>query len=179
MFLPPILIPAYNSSGPAFLMMCSAHGLSKQGDSRLPCRTPFSILSQSVVPCRVLVASWPAYRFLRRQVRWSGIPISLRDFQFVMIHTDKGFTVVNEIERDVFLKFPCFLYNPPNVGNLICSSSSFSKPSLGIWKFLVHIILKPSMQDFKRDLISMGDKFDCPIVSIFFGTTLLGNWDED
>ena len=179
MFLLPILIPAYNSSSPAFLMMCSAYGLSKQGDSRQSCRTPFSILNQSVVPYRVLtVASWPAYRFLRRQVRWSGIPISLRAFQFVMIHTDKGFTVVNETEIDVFLKFPCFLYNPVNVGNLISSSSSFSKPSLDIWKFLVPIILKPSMQDFKHDLISMGDKCNCPVFSTFFGTILLGNWDE-
>ena len=61
-------------------------------------------------------------------MRWSGIPISLRIFQFVMIHTVKGFSVVNETEIDVFLKFPCFLYNPANVGNLISSSSSFSKP---------------------------------------------------
>ena len=79
MFLPPILIPACNSSSPAFLMMCSAYRLNKQGDSIQPCCTPFSIFNQSIVPYRVLtVASWPAYKFLRRQVRWSGIPISLR-----------------------------------------------------------------------------------------------------
>ena len=65
--------------------------------------------------------------------------------QFVMIHTVKGFSAVNETEIDVFLKYPCFLYHPANVGNLISSSSSFSKPSLDIWKFLVHIMLKPSM----------------------------------
>ena len=70
MFLLPILIPACNSSSLAFLMMCSAYRLHKQGNSRQPCHTPFSILSQSVVPYWVLtVASWPAYRFLRRQVR--------------------------------------------------------------------------------------------------------------
>ena len=96
-----------------------------------------------------------------------------------MIHTVKGFSVVNETEIDVFLKFPCFLYNPANVGNLISRSSSFSKPSLDIWKFLVHIMLKPSMQDFKHDLTSMGDECNSPMVSIFFSTTLLGNWDED
>ena len=99
--------------------------------------------------------------------------------QFVMIHTVKGFSIVDETEIDVFLNFPCFLYNPVNVGNLISSSSSFSKSSLDIWKFLVHIILKPSMQDFKHDLTSIGDECDCPMVSIFFSTTLLGNWDED
>ena len=145
MFLLPILIPACNSSSPAFLMMCSAYGLSKQGDNRQLWCIPSSISSQSVVP----------YRFLRRQVRWSGIPISLRAFQFVMIHTDKGFTIVNKTEIDVFLKFPCFLCNPLNVGNLISSSSSFSKPSVDICKSLVCIILKPSMQDFKHDLTSM------------------------
>ena len=81
MFLPPILTPACNSSRPAFLMMCSAYRLNKQDDSRQPCHTPFSILNQSVVTCRVLtIASWPTYRFLWRQLRWSGIPISLRTF---------------------------------------------------------------------------------------------------
>ena len=81
MFLPPILIPACNSSTLAFLMMCSVYGLNKQGDSRQPYHTPFSILNLLVVPYRVLTAaSCPANRFLRRQVRGSGIPISLRAF---------------------------------------------------------------------------------------------------
>ena len=87
--------------------------------------------------------------------------------------------MVNETEIGVFLKFSCFLYNPDNVGNLISSSSSFSKPSLDIWKLLVHIMLKPGMQDFKHDLTSMGDESDGSMVSTFFGTTLLGNWDKD
>ena len=90
--------------------------------------------------------------------------------QFVMIHTVKGFSVVNETEVDIFLKFPCFLNDPVNVGNLISGSFSFSKPNLGIWKFL---------QDFKYDLTSMGDECNCSMASTFFGTTLLGNWDED
>ena len=98
---------------------------------------------------------------------------------FVMIYTDKGFSIVDETKKDVFLKFPCFFYNPVNVDNLISSSSSFSKPSLDIWKFLVHIMLKLSMQDFKHDLTSMGDECNCPVVSTFFGTTLPGDWDED
>ena len=75
----PILIPACNSSNPASLMMCSVYWLNKHGDSRQPCRNPFSILNQSVVPHRVLTAaSWPAYRFLRRQVQSSGIFISVK-----------------------------------------------------------------------------------------------------
>ena len=94
-------------------------------------------------------------------------------------NTVKGFDIVNETEADVFLEFPSYLYDPVNVGNLISGSSSFSKPSLDTWKFLVCIMLKPSMQDFKHDLTSMGDECNCPVVSTFFGTTLLGNWDED
>ena len=72
--------------------------------------------------------------------------------QFVMIHTVKGFSVADETEIGIFLKFSCFLYNPVKVGNLISSSASFSKPSLDIWKFLVNIMLKPSIQFFKHDL---------------------------
>ena len=81
MFLLAILIPACVSSSPVFLMMYSAYKLNKQCDNIPPWHTPFPILNLSVVPCLVLtVASWPSYRFLRRLVRWSGIPISLRIF---------------------------------------------------------------------------------------------------
>ena len=72
--------------------------------------------------------------------------------QFVVIHTIKGFSIVNEAE--VFLEFACFLSDSANVDNLISGSSAFSKPSLYIWKFLVHILLKPSLEDFERKLIS-------------------------
>ena len=75
LFLPAILIPACAASSPAFLMMYSAYKLNKQGDNIQPWYTPFPIWNQSVVPCPVLtVASWPGHRFLKRQVRWSGIP---------------------------------------------------------------------------------------------------------
>ena len=68
--------------------MYSAYKLNKQGDNIQPQHTPFPIWNQSVVPCPVLtVASWPAYRFLNRQFKWSGIPISFRIFQFIVIHT--------------------------------------------------------------------------------------------
>ena len=87
-FLPAILIPACASFSPAFHMMYSAYKLNKQGDNIQPWCTPFLIWNQSVFPCLILtVASWPAYRFLKRQIRWSGIPISWRIFQFVVIHT--------------------------------------------------------------------------------------------
>ena len=96
-----------------------------------------------------------------------------------MIHEVKSFSVVDETEIDVFLKSPSFLYNPANVGNLISMSSSFSKPSLDIWKFLVRLMLKSIVQDFKHDLISMGDECNCLMVIIFFSTSLLGNCNED
>ena len=67
---------------------------------------------------------------------WCGIPVSLRIFQFVVIHTVKGFSIVNEAEVDIFLEFPCFFYDPMDVGNLISVSSAFSTSSLKIRKFL-------------------------------------------
>ena len=83
-----ILISACDSSSLAFHMMYSTYKLNKQCDNIQPWRTPFPIWNQSVVPCPVLtVASWPAYRFLKRQVRWSGIPISLRIFHSLLWST--------------------------------------------------------------------------------------------
>ena len=72
-----------------------------------------------------------------------------------MIHTLKGFSVVNEAEVDVFLEFLCFLFDPVDVGNLICGSSAFSKSSLYIWKFSVDVLLKPSLTNFEVYLASM------------------------
>ena len=99
--------------------------------------------------------------------------------QFTKIHIVKGFGIVNETEIDVSLEFSSFLYDPVNVCNSISGSSSFSNSSLDIWKFFVLIMLKPSMADFKCDLTSMGDDWNCPMVRTFFGTTLLENWNED
>ena len=84
-FLPAIFIPAYASSSPAFHMMYSAYKLNKHGYNIQPRHTPFPIWNQSIVPCRVLtVASWPSYSFLRRKVRWSHIPFSLRIFHCLL-----------------------------------------------------------------------------------------------
>ena len=79
-----------------------------------------------------------------------GILISLRIFQFAVIHTVKGFSTVNEAEADVFLVLPCFLYDPMDVGNLISGSSAFSKSSLHIWKFLIHILADASLEGFEH-----------------------------
>ena len=72
----------------------------------------------------------------------------LRNFpQFVVIHTVKGFSIVNKAEVDVFLELSCFFSDPVDVGNLISGSSAFSKTSLNIWKFTVHVLLKPGLEN--------------------------------
>ena len=75
--------------------------------------------------------------------------------QFIVIHTVKGFSVVNEAEVDVFLEFSCFFYDPVDVSNLISGSSAFSKSSLNIWKFSVHVLLKPGLENFEHDFTSV------------------------
>ena len=72
-----------------------------------------------------------------------------------MIHTDKGFGVVNKAEVDVFLDLLCFFNDPADVGNLVSGSSAFSKTSLNIWKFMVHVLLKPGLENFKHYFTSM------------------------
>ena len=148
-FLPAILIPVCASSSLAFYMMYSAYKLNKQGDKTQSWHSPFPILNQFLVPCLVLtVASWPAYKFLRRQVRCSGIQISFRIFHSLLWSIVKGFSKVSETEIDVFLEFPCFFSDPADVGNLLSGSSAFSKSSLNIQKLSVHILLKPNLKDF-------------------------------
>ena len=80
---------------------------------------------------------------------------SLRIFQFVVIHTVNGFSIVNEAEADIFLEHPCFPHDLTNVGNLISGSSAFSKSSLYIRKLSIHVLLKPSLKDFEHNLASM------------------------
>ena len=75
--------------------------------------------------------------------------------QLIVIHTVKGFSVVNEAEVDVFLEFSCFLYNLTDTGNLISFSSAFSKSNLNIWKFSVHTLLKPSLENVEHYFASM------------------------
>ena len=127
-FLLAISIPACAFSSPVFLMMYTAYKLNEQGDNIQTWRTRFPIWNQSVVPCPVLtVASWPAYRFLKRQVRGSGISHPFQNFpQFIVIHTVKSFGMVNKAETDVFLELSCFFDDPADVGNLISVSSAFS-----------------------------------------------------
>ena len=80
----------------------------------------------------------------------------LKNFpQFIMIHTVKGFSIINKAEIDVFLELSCFFDDPADVGNLISGSSAFSKPSLNVWKFMVLVLLKPDLENFKYHFTSM------------------------
>ena len=144
-----------------------------------PWHTPLPIWNQFVVPCPVLtIVSWPAYRFLRRQIKWSGTPISLKNFpQFVVIHTVKDFGIVNK--ADVFLELCCFFDDPADVGNLISGSSAFSKSSLNIWKFKVHVLLEPGLENFEHYFTSMWDESNCAVVWAFFGIAFLWDWNEN
>ena len=123
----------------------------------------FPNLNQFIVPCPVLtVASLLVYRFLRRKVKWPCLHLVKDIPQFVVIHTVKGFSIVNE--ADVFVDFPCFPYDPTDVGNSISGFSDISKSSLNICKFSVHVLLKCSLKDFEYYLASMQNEYDCVIV---------------
>ena len=99
--------------------------------------------------------------------------------QFVVIHTVKGFGRVTKAEVDVFLELSCFFDDSVNVGNLISSSSAFCKTSLNIWKFTVHILLKPGLEDFEQYFASMWDECSCVVVWTFFGIAFLWYWSEN
>ena len=81
-----------------------------------------------------------------------------------MIHTVRGFSIEKEVEVDVFLELCCFFDDPVDVGNLMSGSSAFSKTSLNIWKFTVHILLKPGLENFEHYFTSMSDECNCVVV---------------
>ena len=86
----------------------------------------------------------------------SDVPISLKNFPgLVVVYTVKGFDIANKAEVDVFLELSCFINDPADLDNLISGSSAFSKSSLDIWTFLIHVLLKPSMENFEQYFASM------------------------
>ena len=99
--------------------------------------------------------------------------------QFVVIHTVKGFGIVDKAEVDVVLELSCFFYDPTDVGNLISGSSAFSKSSLNIWKFTVHILLKPGLDNFDHYFASVWEEFNCVVVWTFFVIAFLWDWNEN
>ena len=99
--------------------------------------------------------------------------------QFIVIHTEKGFDIVNKAEVDVFLELCCLLDNPMDVGSLISGSSAFSKSSLNIWKFMVHVLLKTGLENFEYYFTSVWDECNCAVVWAFFGIAFLWDWNEN
>ena len=98
--------------------------------------------------------------------------------QFVVIHTVKGFGIVNKTEVDVFLELSCFFDDPTDVGNLISGSSAFSKSSLNIWRFTLHVLLKPGLENFDHYFASVWDECSCVVVWTF-GIAFHWDWNEN
>ena len=96
--------------------------------------------------------------------------------QVVVVHTVKGFGIVNKAE--VFLELSCFFSDPTDVGNLISGSSSFSKTSSNIWRLMVHVLLKPSLENFEHYFTSMWDDCNYVVALVFFGIVFLWDWNE-
>ena len=179
-FLLTILIPACASSSPAFHMMCSAYKLNKQGDI-------YTQVYTQVTGYTALMYAFPNLKPVHCSMSGSNgcfltcIQISqevgrvvfhsylFKNFaQFLVIHTVKDFSVVNEAE------FACVLYDPMDVANLISGSSVFPQLSLYIWKFMVHVLQKPSLKDFEHNLANMWNEHNCTVVWIFFDIHFFG-----
>ena len=112
------------------------------------------------------------------QVVWySHLPQNF--LQFIVIHIVKGFRIVNKAEIVVFLELSCFFNDPADVGNLISGSSAFSKTSLNIWKFMVHVLLKPGLENFEHYFTSVWGVGNRAIVWAFFGIAFLWDWNEN
>ena len=104
----------------------------------------------------------------------------LKNFpQFVVIYTIKAFGIINKAEVDVFLEPSYFFYDPAYIGNLISGSSAFSKSSLNIWKFTVHVLLKLGLENFECYFASVGDECNRVVVWTLFGIGLLWDWNEN
>ena len=110
-------------------------------------------------------------------VRYSHL---LKNFlQFIVIHRVKGFGIVNKSELDVFLELSCFFNDSVDINNLISGSSAFSKSSFNIWKFTVHVLLKPGLENFEDYFTRVWDECNCVVVWAFFGIAFLWDWNEN
>ena len=118
-------------------------------------RTPFPVWKQSVVPCPVLTVASDLHTDFSGGRSGGLVFPSLEEFSAVCCDPHKGFCIVNKAEIDVFLELSCFFDEPMNISNLISGSCSFSKSCLNIWKFMVHILLKPGLENVERYFASV------------------------
>ena len=157
--------------------MYSAYKLNKPDDNQSWCAR-FPIWNWSIVPFPVLL-------LLDLHTDFSGdrsgglVFPSLSEFSSLFWSSVKVFDIVNKAEADVFLELSCFFYDPTDIGNLISGSSTFSKSSLNIWKFMVHALLKPDLENFEHYFTSMWDECNCVIIWTFFGIAFLWDWNEN
>ena len=185
-FLLAILIPASASSSPAFWMRYSVFKLNKQGDNIQLWCIPFLIWIWSLLEpvCRSMSSSNCCFFTCIQISQEAGQVVwyshLFQNFpQFVVIHTVKSFGVVNKAEADVFLRLSCSFDDSADVGNLIFGSLAFSKTSLNIWKFTVHILLKPGLENFEHYFTSVWDECNCAVVWAFFAIAFLWDWNEN
>ena len=160
----PFLKPAWTSGSSRFTYCWS-----------LAWRTPLPIWNQSLVPCPVLtVASWPAYKVSQEAGRVVWYSHLFQNFpQFIVIHTVKGFGIGNKSEIDVFLELLLFQWSS-GCWQFDLWFSAFSKTSLNICKFMVHVLLKPGLENFKHYFTSVWDESNCAVVWAFFGLPFFG-----
>ena len=125
------------------------------------------------------VASWHAYKISQKAGKVVWYSHLFKNFPlFAVIHTVKGFVIVKKVV-DVFLVLSCFSNDPTDFGNLIFGSSAFSKSSLNVWKFSVHILLKPSLENVDHYYASMWDECNYVVVWTFSGIAFLWDWYEN
>ena len=177
-FLLAVLIPACASSSLALRMMHSAYKLNKQGDNIQPWHAPFPIWNQSIVHVSSNCCFLTCIQISQAagQVVWYSH--LLKNFP-VCCDPHKGFGIVNKAEVDVFLELSCSFNDRVDFGNLISGSSAFSKSSLNFWKFVVHVLLKPGLENFKHYFTSMWDEWNCVVVWTFFSIVFLWDWNEN
>ena len=135
---------------------------------------------RKTVLCTVLtVTSWPAYRFLRRQVTWSGIPISWRIFHSLLWPHSQRLWHCQESRNRCFSGTLLLFQWPNGCWHLDLWFLCLSKSSLNIWKFTVHVLSKPGLENFEYYFISMWDECNCAVVWALFCIALLWDWNEN
>ena len=161
--------------------MSSAYKLNKQGDNIQPWHIPFSIWNQSVVLHLVLTCFLTCIQ-ISQEYRPGGLVFpSLSEFSTVYCDPPSQRLWCSQLCRNRCLSgtLLLFFYDPMDAGNLISCSSAFSNSILNIWKFLVHLLLKPGLDNFEHYFASVWDECNCVVVWAFFGIAFLWDWNEN